>query len=76
MIPSSSKTTTATTSRRGAARASAEALRRVPDAEIATPVRHAAGLGLDPYAAVMASIAGMLVLGAVLLRWLPQPPPA
>jgi len=36
----------------------------------------AAGLGLDPYAAVMASIAGMLVLGAVLLRWLPQPPPA
>lgn len=36
----------------------------------------AAGLGLDPYAAVMASIAGMLVLGAVLLRSLPQPPPA
>ena len=34
----------------------------------------AAGLGIETYAAVMASIAGMLVLGAMLLRWLPQPP--
>jgi hypothetical protein len=38
-------------------------------------VAYAAGaLGVEPYAAVMASIAAMLVLGASLLRWLPQPP--
>ncbi len=36
----------------------------------------AAGLGIETYAAVMASIAGMLVLGAMLLRGLPQPPSA
>lgn len=34
----------------------------------------AAAMGVEPYTAVMASIAAMLVLGALLLRWLPQPP--
>ena len=33
----------------------------------------AAAMGVEPYTAVMASIAAMLVLGALLLRWLPQP---
>lgn len=39
--------------------------------QVAT-LAHAAGL--EPYAAVMGTIAAMLVLGALALRWLPQPP--
>ena len=34
----------------------------------------AGGYGIETYAAVMGSIAAMLVAGALLFRWLPQPP--
>ena len=33
-------------------------------------------LGLDPYAAVLATIAALLALGAAAFRWLPRPPQA